>query len=173
MSQVEFYIEPAQISEFEVLSNIEKSARSRYSSLQGFDHVVNSPPIEVERFSVGTSFVAHSCDSIVGFVLTVPLDGMLYIANISVMPKVSGHGVGGMLLVEAQALASRLDLPALVLTTFKVPPWNGPWFRSQGYKPIPEQEIGRELRSIMVRQASQAPGSNPQERQTLWKPLNR
>ncbi len=53
MNKVEFYVEPAQISEFKVLSVIEKSARSRYSSLQGFEHVANSPPIDVERFNVG------------------------------------------------------------------------------------------------------------------------
>jgi hypothetical protein len=30
----------------------------------------------------------------------------------------------------------------LSLATFRLPPWNGPWFRRQGYSLIPEERIG-------------------------------
>jgi hypothetical protein len=38
----------------------------------------------------------------------------------------------------AQHRARQSKLAGLSLATFRTPFWNGPWFRRQGYSPIPE-----------------------------------
>jgi hypothetical protein len=40
---------------------------------------------------------------------------------------------------------------AVTLATFRAPPWNGPWFRQQGFTIMPESEIGAGLRAVLIR----------------------
>jgi hypothetical protein len=41
--------------------------------------------------------------------------------------------VGRLLMIGAEHRAQRLKMAGLSLTTFRTPPWSGPWFRRQGY----------------------------------------
>jgi len=54
-----------------------------------------------------------------------------------------------------------------MLTTFRTPKWNGPWFRRFGFVPMPEERIGSGLRAIVERQAKFV---DPSTRETLWRP---
>ncbi len=103
-----------------------------------------------------------------GFVLLQPLDGLLYLANISVLPDCGNRGVGAALLDAASTLAHGCGAPAIALTTFRVPPWNGPWFRKFGYATMPSDKIGSGLRAILDRHATFLDVTT---RETLWKPM--
>ncbi len=96
------------------------------------------------------------------------LDGLLYIANISVGSNAAGQGIGRLLLGAAEARASKLGLPAVTLTTFKTPSWNGPWFRRYGYQAMPGERFGSDLGSVLDRHATFLDMST---RETLWKLL--
>ncbi|MBX9840499.1 MAG: hypothetical protein K2Z80_01695 [Xanthobacteraceae bacterium] len=56
---------------------------------------------------------------------------------------------------------------AVALTTFRAPPWNGPWFRKLGFVSMPDAAIGPELRAIIEQQAACL---DPRARETLWRP---
>ena len=150
------------------LQVIEKKARAVYASLPGFEFVATSPPIAADRLISGTTFVAEVSKSLVGFALVQPMDGTLYLANISVLPEASNRGVGARLLERVIAYARARHATAVTLTTFRVPPWTGPWFRRHGFKTMPESEVGAGLQAILTRQASFL---DMETRETLWLPI--
>ena len=57
---------------------------------------------------------------------------------------------------------------AVTLETFRVPAWNGPWFRRHGFTTMPESEVGARLRVILTRHASFL---DMETRETLWLPI--
>ena len=71
------------------LQVIEKKARIVYAALAGFEFVAASPPIAADRLILGTTFISEVSVSLVGFALSQPMDGALYLANISVLPDAS------------------------------------------------------------------------------------
>jgi N-acetylglutamate synthase-like GNAT family acetyltransferase len=131
------------------LQVIEKKARIVYAALAGFEFVAASPA--ADRLILGTTFVAEVSESLVGFALIQPMDGALYLANISVLPDASKRGVGGRLLERVIAHARATQATAVTLATFRAPPCNGPWFRRQGFTIMPESEIGAGLRAVLIR----------------------
>ncbi len=146
---------------------IEKAARVRYRALGGFLALAaDAPAIAAERFADGEAIVAELLGKPVGFVLFEPLDGLLYVASVAVSPEAAGVGIGRLLMTGAERRARQLEVAGLSLTTFRAPPWNGPWFRSQGYLSIPEERIGSGLRTILARHAT---FHNMSKRETLWK----
>lgn len=167
MTAVPPKLRPVLPGEVETLRALEKAARSRYLGLPGFTQAAEGPPIAAERFAVGGTVVAEIDGRVAGYVLTQTLDGLLYVANIMVAPDASGRGVGASLLRSAERRAAEHSPPAVALTTFRAPPWNGPWFRRQGYRPMPEDRIGPGLRAILDRHATVF---DMTARETLWKP---
>jgi hypothetical protein len=87
MSQGSPFLRPLVEGEIETVRTIEKLARIRYHALGGFFvRAAEAPAIASERFSIGETIVAELCGKKVGFVLLQPLDGLLYVANVSVSP---------------------------------------------------------------------------------------
>ena len=153
-------------AEVERLRAIDKAARARYRGQPGLAAAVDAPAVAAERFQEGWTLVAEWRARPTGFVLLHAIDGFLYLANISVVPDASGRGIGRALLAATEDHAAKLGLPAVTLTTFKSPRWNGPWFRCFGYDAMPEDRIGDGLRSILARHAAMLDMAT---RETLWK----
>jgi GNAT superfamily N-acetyltransferase len=171
MSRASPFLRPFVEDEIEAVRTIEKQARIRYRDLGGlFVRAAEAPPIAAERFTTGETVVAELDDKPQGFVLLQPLDGLLYASNVSVNPEFAGLGIGRMLMSAAQHRARQSKLAGLSLATFRTPFWNGPWFRRQGYSPIPEERIGPGLRAILDRHAT---FHDMTSRETLWKPVAR
>jgi GNAT superfamily N-acetyltransferase len=161
-------IRPLHEDEIGAFRTIEKSARTRYRSLgNSFAQAVEAPAIAAERFVGCEAIVAELRQTPVGFLPLRPLDGLAYIANVSVSPNAAGLGIGRLLMMEAEQLARQFRASGLSLTTFRTPPWNGPWFHRQGYSQIPETRIGPGLRAILDRHAT---FHDMATRETLWKP---
>jgi N-acetylglutamate synthase-like GNAT family acetyltransferase len=142
---------------------IDKAARSRYATLTGFEFVMRAPAIEADRFGAGEVWVAEVDKVVVGFVLLQPHEDTLYLANVPVVLEASGHKIGVALI--AQAVSRATTAKAVTLATFRAPPWNGPWFRRQGFEPVPEDCIQSMLRAIQERYS---PYVDMSTRETLW-----
>ena len=76
--------------EVDTLREIDLAARSRYRSLSGLEKFADAAPIAPDRFALGLTFVACEQDRLLGFAIVQTVDGMAYLANISVVPEVSG-----------------------------------------------------------------------------------
>lgn len=103
---------------------------------------------------------------ILGFVAMRVLDELLYLDNISVESSASGMGIGATLLSAVIEHAKRLGVRAVSLTTFREPPWNGPWFRKHGFLTMPAACIGEGLKQVMARQRLTLDATT---RETLWR----
>ena len=147
-------IRRAAHDEIDTLRAIDVAARLRYASLPNFEFAAKTPAIAAERFSMGDTFVAELNAVPVGFALAQTLDGMAYLANISVLPQSRGQGIGETLLQHVIAYAVDARRAAVVLATFRIPPWNGPWFRKHGFETMSVQSIGPERRSVLDRHSS-------------------
>jgi GNAT superfamily N-acetyltransferase len=156
-------------NEIETLRTIEKAARTRYRALDGvLARAAEASAIAPDRFAGGETIVAEHQGEPAGFLLLRPLDGLAYVVNIAVSLDAAGLGIGRLLMTEAEQRARQLKLAGLSLTTFRVPPWNGPWFRRQSYSSIPEELVGPGLRTILDRHAI---FHDMATRETLWKPI--
>lgn len=167
---MEFDLRLSHDNDLEQLQRLSVRARQRYTIIPSLAHVVESPPLGADRFEACRVMVAvdrHS-DEVIGFVAMRLLDDYLYLDNISVEPLASGKGVGKSLLSPVVAYAHLRRADAVSLTTFREPPWNGPWFRQHGFCPMPTDCIGDGLRRVMKRQSQTY---DPATRETLWRLL--
>jgi ribosomal protein S18 acetylase RimI-like enzyme len=170
MSPKSLFLRPLAEDEIETVQTIEKAARTRYLTLGGvLARAAEGPAIASERFAGGETIVAEYHGEPAGFVLLQPLDELLYVTNVSVIPAAAGLGIGCLLMTGAEHRTEQLKVAGLSLTTFRTPPWNGPWYRRQGYSPIPEERIGPGLRAILDRHAT---FHDMATRETLWKPID-
>jgi len=160
-------LRPAQHSDIPLLQELEKRARVRYLAYKVLAFAAEAPPIAASRLEQGEVILAEEKGGALGFVLTTELDGMLYLANISVEPRFSGCGVGALLIDAADQQAKSKKLSALTLTTFKKPRWNEPWFRRLGFETMPEELIGPGLGAILDRHRQFLDMTT---RETLWRP---
>jgi len=153
-------------NDVEPLRSIEKNARGRYRSLSDFEKFADTPPIAADRFAEGWTIVATQDEEPVGFAILQKVDALAYLANISVALEASGQRIGTSLMANVERYAIGMGFSRMVLTTFKEPRWNGPWFRRLGFSPIPTEQIGPGLRTILQRHATFLDMST---RETLWK----
>jgi GNAT superfamily N-acetyltransferase len=136
-------LRPLIQDDIEALRMVEKMARTRYRALGGFfAQAAEAPAIAAERFVGGETIVAELHFAPVGFLLLRPLDELLHVVTIAVSPDAADLGIGRLLMTKAEHRARQLKVAGLSLTTFRTPPWNGPWFHRQGYWLIPSERIG-------------------------------
>ncbi|MCD5975597.1 GNAT family N-acetyltransferase [Pseudomonas quasicaspiana] len=153
------------------LCRISAEARLRYRTFPSLAHIAEAPALAPLRFEACRVVLALDSNShkIMGFAAMRPLDGLLYLDNISVRPSASGMGIGANLLSAAIEHAESLGVRAVSLTTFREPPWNGPWFRKHGFLTMPGAYIGEGLKQVMDRQRVTLDATT---RETLWRVLH-
>jgi predicted N-acetyltransferase YhbS len=161
-------LRPATPRDIPRLQEIEKAARTRYRSAGRLSFAAEAPPIAASRLAEGEVIVAEEDGRLLGFVLMNPMDGMLYVANISVDPGCSGRGIGAALIAAAERHAIANGLAGIALTTFRTPRWNAPWFRRLGFRPMPAALIGPSLRAVLQRHRRFL---DIRTRVTLWRPI--
>jgi N-acetylglutamate synthase-like GNAT family acetyltransferase len=161
-------LRPADSREVSRLQEIDKAARSRYRSAGSLSFAAETPAISSSRLVEGDVIVAEKDGRTVGFVLMNAMDGMLYIANISVDPPFAGRGIGAALIEAAEHHARSRGLTALALATFRTPRWNRPWFRQLGFQPMPADQIGPSLRAVLTRHRQFL---DMRTRITMWRPI--
>lgn len=165
-----FELRAMERGDLDRLQLISSQARERYRSIPELAHIADAPPLTAERLEVCRVEVAVGLNDSnpIGFAATRPLDGLLYLDNISIFADVSGRGVGAALMASVLDHAAATQAPAVSLTTFRQPAWNGPWFRRHGFKLMRADQIGAGLREVMERQWQTL---DPKSRETLVRDL--
>jgi len=160
----EAVIRPLFLDDAPILQRISAEARERYRSIPALAHVADTPPVALERFEAGSGWLAESDGKILGYALSKPVDSLLFLDNISTRAQFRGMGVGARLLERVLTETSQDGFDTVAITTFRLPPWNGPWFRRFGFVPIPEAAIGTQLAAIIK---SQGTYLDPDQREAL------
>lgn len=77
----------------------------------------------------------------VGFTLTSVRDGSLYLDQISVDPAHGRKGLGAALVRRVVKDARDRGLKSVTLSTFRDVAWNGPFYRSLGFREVPRRKM--------------------------------
>jgi GNAT superfamily N-acetyltransferase len=91
----------------------------------------------------------------VGFGAAILLDAGAHLHQLSVLPAHGRRGLGRALVLEIARWARKEDFASLTLTTFRHLAFNGPFYASLGFEPIPVAHQGREIRAALAREAEQ------------------
>jgi GNAT superfamily N-acetyltransferase len=81
----------------------------------------------------------------VGYIWLDEKDGLAYVEQLAVVPKVMKQGLGGALLERAYAWARERGYPAMLLTTYADVPWNAPYYAKRGWVEI--SDLGPDLKA--------------------------
>ncbi len=122
------------------LKNVEGSAAKAFIGANTGGVVVDrtvDPALLAKIVSLGTLWVAvEDDDKPIGFAACYPFDGFFYLHEISVAQNQQGKGIGRRLMYAIEDYAIDHAYPYIGLVTFRDIRWNGPFYKSLGYKEI-------------------------------------
>ena len=132
-------IRRAITTDIPVLKIVEESAAKAFegSKVGPVGDRTVSPELLQKLTDKGTLWVAvDDTNTPVGFAACYPLDGFFYLHEISVSSEAQGHGIGRRLMATLEDYAYDQNYPYIGLVTFRDIRWNGPFYKSLGYKEV-------------------------------------
>jgi len=144
-------IRPARESELETLRAIEMDAAGALIDA-GVPFPGEPHPLSLEQLGAYLAddlliVAADGDDVAVGFLAAEEIDGMLYIAEVDVLRRLHGRGIGRSLLLAAIDIAQQRGLSAAMLTTDRFVVFNYGFYRSMGFEE--PAEMPASLRMIL------------------------
>ncbi len=160
-------IRHAQSADLAFLPDIERSAAQRFlgTPMAWAATGETLPPAALAHAAqAGLLWVAvDDGDRPVGFALAQPMEGDLFLVEMSVASPWQGRGLGGGLLRALVAQAREAAVyDAVVLTTDRELPWNGPFYQRHGFVEVPAGQLTPALRARLREEA--AAGFDPARR---------
>jgi GNAT superfamily N-acetyltransferase len=160
-------IRPAREDDLPLLREIERAAGRPFAAL-GMDLVADDEPPSLETLrgyaGAGRAWVRTGDDDRpVAYLLAEVVDGCAHLVQVSVHPDAAGHGHGRELAGHLVAWARDHGLPAVTLTTYAEVPWNGPYYRRLGFRPVADAELTPGLRAIRHEEAERGLDRWPRE----------
>jgi GNAT superfamily N-acetyltransferase len=143
---------PAREADLPLLREIERAAGRLFADL-GMALVAEDEPPPAEELREyaedGRAWVCTDAeDRPVAYLLAEVVDGCAHLEQVSVHPDSAGQGLGRVLVEHLLGWARTRGLPAITLTTYVDVPWNGPYYRRLGFRPLDEAELTPGLRRI-------------------------
>ncbi len=125
--------------------------------IPGMSAIPESVPADVLSRSIesGLVLVAADGEGPVGFALCQVKPPVLYLDQISVDPAHGRKGLGRALMMALFPLAEARGADAVILSTFREVPWNGPFYASLGFKEIPRRRMTDWMLEIEAMQAAE------------------
>ena len=156
------------------LATLEVEAGKIFHSVGMSEVAEHAPDMNALRScqKLGQIWVAEVNVEVAGYVVATVVDGNAHIVQVSVSPAHSRQGVGRRLIGHIEAWGRDHDLPETTLTTFRVVPWNGPYYQRLGYRMLTVSEMGTELAAAIEHEAS-LPGIDGSLRCAMIKGISR
>lgn len=165
-------IRPAAATDLHLLPAIDGAACAQFRAL-GMGFVADDPPSTVAELEpslhAGRLWVATVGGRIVGYAIADVIDGSAHLEQVSVDPDWAGRRLGAALIDEVARWSVTRGDRWLTLTTYVEVPWNAPYYRRLGFAPVPDAQIGPELRAVRAREA--AHGLDAWPRTAMRRPL--
>lgn len=154
----------ATAADLTLLPAIEVAAGAPFRDL-GMTLVADDAPPTVAELEPalrdGRLWVATVLGVVAGYAVADVVDGTAHLEQVSVDPRWAGRRLGAELIEEVARWAAERGDRWLTLTTYAEVPWNGPYYRRLGFEPIPDAEVGPQLRAIRAGEAARGLDSWP------------
>jgi len=108
-----------------------------------------SPETHMKYVRSGTSWVAEAEQQIVGFLSAELAMRDLHVWEMAVRHDWQGRGIGRQLMNAAIDYAYHNRLKSVTLTTFRVVPWNEPFYRSLRFEVVAAENMDLRLTGIL------------------------
>lgn len=112
-------------------------------------HVLADAIIAREVFVMRHKWTAQAA----GFTMTSVRDDTLYLDQVSVHPDEGRQGLGRQLVRRVIGDARTRGFRTVTLSTFRELPWNGPFYKSLGFREIKPEKLADWMREIEAVQA--------------------
>ncbi|KVC62338.1 GNAT family acetyltransferase [Burkholderia ubonensis] len=136
------------------MAAVEIAAAQRFRDI-GMAHIADAEPTDPSavllRIDAGRAYVAcdESDSRVVGFAFFRVLDAQrLYLEELDVAPSHAGQRIGVRLIERVAAHGADEGIAQIVLSTFRAPPWNAPYYRRLGFADIDDAALDATLRQI-------------------------
>jgi len=137
---------------------VERAAGAPFRELGMGEVADDAPPTlaELAAFAQdGRAWVSTDhADKPVAYLLVDVVDGDAHIEQVSVHPDYAHRRIGEFLVDVAAAWAQQHGMAALTLTTYADLPWNGPYYQRLGFRVVPVDELGADLRAVRRAEAA-------------------
>lgn len=118
--------------------------------------------------TAGLLWVAVTDAQPVGFAHVKLLEaGRAHLDELDVHPDHARRGVGRRLVRAVCDWAAASYLDAVTLSTFRVPPWNAPFYASMGFRALTEPELTPALRRVVAQETRR--GLDPTQRVVMYR----
>lgn len=163
-------IRPATPADHPTLQHIEVRAGELFAQA-GMPEIAAHPPGELDELAAAEALLVavDDDDQPLGYAWIELVDDTTYLEQLSVLPEAGRQGVGTALLDAVAAWARARGDDAVVLTTFRLVPFNGPLYAKRGFVHVPEAEWTDAQREIIAFQATL--GMDPASRAVMRRPL--
>jgi GNAT superfamily N-acetyltransferase len=151
-------IRPAGANDIPALIAIEVASGALFRAV-GMNSVADDPPLSAAELGrlvgAGRGIVqADARDNPTAYILLEPLDGRLFVEQITVSPDSARQGLGAQLFDFAQEHSSDFGVDDLSLTTFRDVDWNAPYYSRLGFEIVAESELTPGLASKLEDESS-------------------
>src|SRR5436305_1030080 len=169
-----YHIRLARPDEVGMLREIEDEAGERFNGLDIFDPAMSSSFSLDEMFRLAKlDQVWVACDSNdrpVGMIIASIRCGYAYIEELDVLMEHGRQGLGTRLIQQVCKWARAQGCDAVDLSTFRDVPWNGPFYRKNGFRDLTSDEWTADMPRIREIETSQ--GLVPAARVFMRRGLN-
>lgn len=134
-------VREARAADLRHLAPIEDAGGPQFRQLFGdaIQPVLLTPAADGRRRAAQPGFLLVATDDEgppVGFVHVLLIEGHAHLEQLSVLPEHQRRGIGAALTRAAMAEARARGFDRLSLCTYRDVPWNGPFYRSLGFKEV-------------------------------------
>ncbi|MBN3791296.1 GNAT family N-acetyltransferase [Burkholderia sp. Ac-20353] len=135
------------------MAAVELAAAQRFRAI-GMPEIADAEPTDAAavrvRIDAGRAYVALDAQrTCVGFAFYRLLDAQrLYLEELDVAPSHAGQRIGARLVETVAERAAADRVGEIVLSTFRTPPWNAPYYRRLGFDDIDDATLDDALRAI-------------------------
>jgi GNAT superfamily N-acetyltransferase len=148
-------VRPAVFDDIAELQDVEVDAGQMFRQIDLGTIADDDPPdasVLAEHIRGQTAWTGELGSVVVGYALASVVDGEGHLDQVSVRSVAAGRGIGRLLIDEVCRWAARQGYEALTLTTFRDVPWNGPYYERLGFRELPADRCGAQLRAIRHRE---------------------
>ena len=150
-------VRPLLAADAAAARDVERDAGRLFLDVGMPEIAYDEPPDEGTIAAFATAGRAWAYDAggeLAAYLLLDVVDGAAHVEQVSVRRAYAGRRLGRALLGTATDWARERGMDRMTLTTFRDVPWNAPYYAALGFRELPEEDYGPELRALVAREVA-------------------